>query len=86
MVKNGDKREQTKPPFKFTIIEENDDEVVIEVSEEDYRREMEAGILPEETLKPGRYVGRRGGFQKRHSDFKPNKAGIESEKISDAKR
>lgn len=88
MAKNGSKREQTKPPFRFSIIEERDDEVTIEVSEEGYQREMEAGILPEETLKPGRYVGKRGGFQKRNPNFSATKAKVEIgfEKISNSKR
>lgn len=57
-------------PFEFRIVEENGGEVVIEVSEESYQRDLAAGLAPEETLKPGRYVGKRGGFLERHPEFK----------------
>lgn len=58
------------PPFEFRVIEDTGDEVVFEVSEENYQRDLAAGLEPEETLKPGKYVGTRGGFQKRHPNFK----------------
>jgi hypothetical protein len=49
-------------PFVFSIVDDDGESVVIEVSEEDYRRDLEAGMTEEETLKPGRYRMRRGGF------------------------
>lgn len=58
------------PPFEFSLIEDTSNEVVFEVSEESYQRDLAAGLEPEETLKPGRYVGTRGGFQIRHPNFK----------------
>jgi uncharacterized protein (DUF4415 family) len=41
-------------------------DVTITVSQEDYDREMRAGVKPDETFKPGLYKGRRGGFLERH--------------------
>ena len=43
---------------------------VIEVSEEDYRRERAAGVEEECLLKPGRYKMKRGGFLARHPELK----------------
>ncbi len=65
--------EQTKKDngFVFTVAEEKGNEVIIEVSEEDYLREKAAGVEEEFLLKPGRHKFIRGGFLKRHPDFKP---------------
>jgi hypothetical protein len=65
--------EVTPRPFVFTVIEDDGENVVIEVSEEDYRRDLEAGMTEDETLKPGRYKMRRGGFHARHPEFKPRR-------------
>jgi len=63
--------EQVTPrPFVFTVVEDDGENVTIEVSEEDYRRDLEAGMTEEETLKPGRYKLRRGGFLARHPELK----------------
>jgi len=58
--------------FVFTVVEEKGDEVIIEISEEDYEREKAEGIEEEFLLKPGRHKFIRGGFRKRHPDFKPS--------------
>ncbi len=63
------KQEKVKP-FVFSVIEDDGENVTIEVSEEDYRRDIEAGMTEDETLKPGRYKMRRGGFLKRHPELK----------------
>lgn len=57
-------------PLTFTVIEEDADTVVIEVSEENYAADLAAGLTDDETLKPGRYKMRRGGFLKRHPELK----------------
>lgn len=57
-------------PFVFSVIEDDGENVVIEVSEENYRRDVEAGMTEEETLKPGRYKMKRGGFLARHHELK----------------
>src|SRR5262245_29601354 len=63
--------EKLDTTFRFTVVEEKGDEVIIEVSPEDYAREMAAGIPPDETLPPGRHKFIRGGFLKRHPNFDP---------------
>jgi uncharacterized protein (DUF4415 family) len=58
---NARGRRKDKPPSQG--------EVVIDVTKEDYRREIASGIEEEYALKPGRHVFRRGGFKARHPDF-----------------
>lgn len=43
--------------------------IPFEITEQDYQDALAAGIEPEYALKPGRYVGRRGGFLERHPEF-----------------
>jgi uncharacterized protein (DUF4415 family) len=43
-------------------------DVTIAVTRKDYDREIRAGVKPHETLKPGVYRGRRGGFLERHPE------------------
>jgi hypothetical protein len=62
--------EETFRPFVFSVIEDDGEDVTIEISEEDYRRDLEAGMTEEETLKPGRYKMKRGGFLARHPEMK----------------
>ncbi len=57
-------------PFVFTIIEDDGVNVTIEVSEEDYLADLAAGCDEDETMKPGRYVFKRGGFLERHPELK----------------
>ena len=67
-MKKG-KAKTSAPPssgFVFTVVEEQGDEVIIEVSPEDYEREKAAGVEEEALLKPGRHTFIRGGFLKRH--------------------
>lgn len=56
--------------FAFTVIEDDGQNVIIEVSEEDYQRERAAGVEEESLLKPGRYRMKRGGFLARHPELK----------------
>ena len=60
----------TRRPLVFTVVEDDGENVTIEISEEDYRRDLEAGIAEEDTLKPGRYKMKRGGFLARHPELK----------------
>ena len=62
--------ENESRPLTFTVLEEDGDTVVIEVSEENYAADLAAGLTDDETLKPGRYGMRRGGFLKRHPELK----------------
>jgi hypothetical protein len=57
-------------PFVFTVIEDDGVNVTIEISEEDYLADLAAGCDEDETMKPGRYVFKRGGFLARHPKFK----------------
>jgi hypothetical protein len=62
--------QQAEEDFTFTVIEDDGQNVIIEVSEEDYQREKAAGIEEEALLKPGRYKMKRGGFLARHPELK----------------
>jgi len=42
-------------------------DIVIDISEEEFRTELEAGLAEDEVLHPGRHIFRRGGFLARHS-------------------
>jgi hypothetical protein len=62
--------ESSNRPFVFSIVEDDGENVTIEVSEEDYQRDLAAGIDEDATLKPGRYKMKRGGFLARHPELK----------------
>jgi hypothetical protein len=57
-------------PLVFSVVEDDGENVTIEITEEDYRRDLAAGIAEEDTLKPGRYKMKRGGFLARHPELK----------------
>jgi hypothetical protein len=57
-------------PLVFSVIEDDGENVTIEITKEDYQRDLAAGIAEEETLKPGRYKMKRGGFLARHPELK----------------
>ncbi len=60
----------THRPFVFSVVEDDGENVTIEISEEDYQRDLAAGIDEDATLKPGRYKLKRGGFLARHPELK----------------
>jgi hypothetical protein len=60
----------TYRPFVFTVVKDDGVNVTIEVSEEEYQADLAAGIEEEDTLKPGRYKMKRGGFLPRHPELK----------------
>jgi hypothetical protein len=62
--------ESTDRPFMFSVIEDDGENVIIEISEEDYLADLAAGIDEEATLKPGRYKCKRGVFLARHPEMK----------------
>jgi len=72
-MKKVNKNDKPDTTFRFQMVEDKGAEVIIEVSPEDYAREIAAGVSPDETLPPGRHVGIRGGFLKRHPNFDPTK-------------
>ena len=57
-------------PFVFTVIEDDGVNVTIEIAEEDYLADLAAGCDEDETMKPGRYLFKRGGFLERHPELK----------------
>ena len=62
--------ESTDRPFVFSVVEDDGENVIIEISEEDYLADLAAGIDDDATLKPGRYKFKRGGFLARHPEMK----------------
>jgi uncharacterized protein (DUF4415 family) len=46
-------------------------EIIVEVTEAEYRRELATGLREDEVLKPGRHKFKRGGFLARHG-IKPD--------------
>ena len=62
--------EESFRPLVFSVVEEDGENVTIEISEEDYQRDLAAGIDEDAILKPGRYKMKRGGFLARHPEFK----------------
>ena len=62
--------EDSSRPFVFSIVEDDGENVTIEVSEEDYQKDVAAGIDEDALLKPGRYKMKRGGFLARHPEFR----------------
>ncbi len=67
------KEEPTDISEVFSVIEDDGETIIVEVSEEDYQRDLAAGLDEDEILKPGRHKFIRGGFLKRHPEFKPRK-------------
>ena len=61
---------KTYSPLVFSVVEDDGENVTIEISEEDYRLDLEAGIDEDTTLKLGRYRMKRGGFVARHPELK----------------
>ena len=57
----------------FSVVEDDGENVTIEVSEDDYQRDVTAGVDEDAVLKPGRYKMKRGGFLARHPSLKPKK-------------
>jgi len=66
------KEESSDTPLVFSIVEDDGEDVVIEISEEDYQRDLAAGVDEDAILRPGRYKMKRGGFLARHPEMKRN--------------
>lgn len=63
------KKNKKDTSFRFEIVEENDKDIVIKVTEEDYQSQLKNGIPEDELLPVGLHKARRGGFLKRHPNF-----------------
>jgi hypothetical protein len=46
-------------PFRFGVVEETEKDVVIEIYQEDYERDLVSGISEDELLKPGKHKFQR---------------------------
>lgn len=79
MSKQTVEREPQCPPFVMRVVEEHDDGVTIEVTEEDYKRDLAAGISEDELLKPGKHRFRRVSAERaaRFQDSKPDEFYLE---------
>ena len=55
--------------FVFSVVEDDGENLTIEVSEEDYQKDLAAGVDEDAILKPGRYKMKRGGFLARHPEL-----------------
>lgn len=64
------KQESSDRALVFTVVEDDGENVTIEISEEDYQRDLAAGVDEDAILKPGRYKMKRGGFLARHPELK----------------
>jgi hypothetical protein len=53
-----------------------DDEIIVEVTQEQYQAGLERRLAPDEILAPGRHKFIRGGFRKRNPNFDPAKAEV----------
>jgi uncharacterized DUF497 family protein len=67
--KKNMKKDDKDTTFRFGIVEENGKDIMIEVTEEDYRRQLAAGVSKDEMLSVGFHKARRGGFRERHPNF-----------------
>jgi hypothetical protein len=64
------KKKSFNRPLIFSVVEDDGENVTIEISEEDYQRDLASGVEKEAILKPGRYKMKRGGFLARHPEVK----------------
>ncbi len=66
-------------PFRFGIVEEKDEEVIIRIEEEDYEQDLAAGIPEDELLKPGKHKFRRIPPERRakKEDLHPSNTKVE---------
>ena len=61
--------ESSDRPLVFYVVEDDGENVTIEILEEDYQRDLAAGVDEDAILKPGRYKMKRGGFLARHPEL-----------------
>lgn len=63
------KKNEPDAIFRFAIVEEDDKDVIIEITGDDYREQLAAGVPEDELLPAGLHKARRGGFRERHPDL-----------------
>lgn len=60
--------------------EKYNDDIIVDVSEIEYQKDLARGFHEDEVMKPGRHRFKRGGFLKRHcTDTEPGKIRISVE-------
>ena len=64
-------------PFKFGVVEETEEGVVIEIKQEDYERDLAAGIPEDELLKPGKHKFCRLTKIATHQELHPSNTKVE---------
>jgi len=63
------KKDEKDTTFRSGIVEEKGKDVTFEITEEDYQRQLAAGVPEDELLSVGLHKARRGGFRERHPNF-----------------
>lgn len=63
------KKDEKDTTFRFGIVEEKGKDITFEITEEDYQRQLAAGVPEDELLSVGLHKARRGGFRERHPNF-----------------
>jgi hypothetical protein len=66
-------------PFRFGVVEETEKEVVIEIHQEDYERDLASDIPEDELLKPGKHKFHRMSPEQRATkeDLHPSNTKVE---------
>lgn len=63
------KKNERDSTFRFGITEEKGKDITFAITEEDYQKQLAAGIPKDELLSVGLHKARRGGFRERHPNF-----------------
>jgi hypothetical protein len=63
------KKNEKDATFRFDIFKEDGKDITIEITEDDYRKQLAGGIPEDELLSVGFHKARRGGFRERHPNF-----------------
>jgi hypothetical protein len=66
-------------PFRFGVVEENENEFVIEIKKDDYERDLASGVPEDELLKPGKHKFRRVSPERlaKKEDLQPSNIKVE---------
>jgi hypothetical protein len=70
------KKNKRDATFRFDITEESGKDVIIEITADDYQRQLAAGVPEDELLPAGFHKARRGGFRERHPNLSPENVEI----------
>jgi hypothetical protein len=70
------KKDKQDTTFRFGIFTEKGKDVIIEITKEDYQKQLAAGVPEDELLSVGFHKARRGGFRERHPNLSPENVEI----------